>query len=138
MLGVYYLNSTKKFEAKILLPLAGDVNYTFAKNTRIGLNFKGQIRTYNLNSPIGNIDQSYVARSTNDLYSYLQYGLNNGLQFQLGFGRSIGRSYRMFNEKVPFAMPLVYFDDQRTQLNTDFSDGWLFKLGIFYRLDLSK
>ncbi len=134
--GFYYLNPTEKFEAKVLLPLAVDLNYTIAKGTRVGLNFKGQIRTYNLNTPIGTETNRYVARSTNDVYSYLQYELSNGINFQLGIGRSVGRSYRIYDEKVSLAMPLVYFGDNRTQLNTDFSDSWIYKISAFYRLKI--
>jgi len=134
--GFYYLNPTEKFEAKVLLPLAVDLNYTIAKGTRVGLNFKGQIRTYNLNTPIGTETNRYVARSTNDVYSYLQYELASGINFQIGIGRSVGRSYRIYDEKVSLAMPLVYFGDNRTQLNTDFSDGWIYKISAFYRLKI--
>jgi len=41
---------------------------------------------------------------------------------QFGAGRSIARSYRIYNEIVPFAMPLIYFGSKRSQLNADFSD----------------
>lgn len=136
MFGFYYLSPSEKFEAKVLLPLAVDLNYTVSENTRIGLNFKGQIRSYNLNTPIGNEANRYVARSTNDVYSYVQYELSNGINFQLGVGRSVGRSYRMYDEKVSLAMPLLYFGDNRTQLNKDFSDSWIYKISAFYRLKI--
>jgi hypothetical protein len=135
--GFYYLNPSDKFEAKVLLPLAVDLNYSITKNVRFGLNFKGQIRTYNLNTPVAFEDERYVARSTNDVYSYFQYSMKNGINFQLSVGRSLGRSYRIFDEEVSFAMPLVYFGDDRAQLNTDFADSWLFKVGAFYRLNLN-
>lgn len=136
--GIYYLNHTEKFEAKLLLPFAADFNYKVKNNFRYGLTFKGQVRTYNLNTPIGSESSRYLARSTNEVYTYAQYGLKNGINFQLGIGRSIGRYYRMFNEGVSFGLPLVYFGDKRTQLNTDFSDSWLIKGTVFYRLDLTK
>ena len=60
----------------------------------------------------------------------------NGLNFQLGFGRSIGRSYRIYNEKVSLGLPLFNFGDSRTQLNADFSDSWFFKATVFYRFGL--
>lgn len=134
--GFYYLNPTEKFEAKILLPLSADLNYSFRKNTRIGLNFKGQVRSYNLNTPIGSENSRYMARSSNDVYSYLQYGLSNGINFQIGIGRSVGRSYRMYNETVTFGIPTIYFGDNRHQLNTDFSDSWIYKISAFYRLNI--
>ncbi len=134
--GLYYLNKSEKFEAKLLLPFAADFNYKVNYNFRYGLTFKGQVRTYNLNTPINNISNNYISRSTNETYLYVQYGLKNGVNFQLGLGRSIGRSYRMFYERVNFSLPLVYFGDERKQLNTDFSDSWLLKGTVFYRLNL--
>ncbi len=134
--GFYYLNPSQKFEAKVLLPLAIDLNYSFTQKSKVGLNFKGQVRTYNLNEPIFNENDRYLARSTNDIYTYFQYGLKNGINFQLAAGRSLARSYRIYNERVDFAMPLVYFGNKRSQLNTDFSDSWLLKFSVIYRLML--
>jgi len=136
ILGFYYLSPNDKFEAKVLLPLAADFNYVTTKNTKIGFNFKGQVRTYNLNEPLFSETDRYLARSTNDLYAYFQYSLKNGINFQVAGGRSVARSYRIYNEKVDFAMPLVYFGSKRSQLNTDFSDSWLLKFSVFYRLKL--
>jgi hypothetical protein len=77
-------------------------------------------------------------KSSNDVYTFLRYEIKSGLNFQMNFGRSIGRSYRMYNEQVSLGMPLTYFDDKRIQINQDFSDSWLLKLGIFYRLNMDK
>ncbi|MFK8045038.1 MAG: DUF6268 family outer membrane beta-barrel protein [Crocinitomicaceae bacterium] len=135
ILGFHYLSPSEKFEAKVLLPLAVDLNYSLSDKIRVGFNFKGQVRTYNLNEPLFNENDRYLARSTNDLYTYLQYSLKSGINLQLGVGRSVARSYRIYNETVDFAMPLVYFGNERSQLNADFSDSWLFKVSAFYRLD---
>ncbi len=137
LLGIYYQNSTEKLEFKALLPVNLDLNYVIAKNTRIGFSFKGQVRSYHMNTPIEYEQNRYLVKSTNDLYAYLQYGFNNGLNFQLAFGRSLARSYRIYEEKVDFGMPLFYAGDNRTQLNSDFKDGWLFKLALFYRLKIN-
>lgn len=137
LLGIYYLNSSEKLEVKAVLPLNVDLNYNIAKGARLGLNFKGQVRSYHLNTPIGLEQNRYLVKSTNDVYAYCQYGLNNGLNFQLAFGRSLARSYRIYDEKVSLGIPLFYFGDTRTQLNSDFSDGWLFKFSLFYRLKIN-
>lgn len=136
LFGFYYLNSSEKFEAKVLLPRTVDLNYSIYKNMRLGIDFKGLIGSYNLNSPIEKENQDYLLKLTNDIYSYFQYAFKSGINIQLGVGRTLGRSYRRYNEKVSFAIPLVNFNDNRTQLNTDFSDGWLFKAGLFYRFNL--
>ena len=137
LLGFYYLNSNERLEVKALLPLGADVNYSIANGARLGLNFKGQVRSYNLNTPIAAEQNRYLAKSTNDIYAYFQYGLTNGLHFQLAVGHSLARSYRIYDEKVSFGMPLLYFGDTRTQLNTDFSDSWLLKFSVFYRLKIN-
>jgi len=36
-----------------------------------------------------------------------------------------------------YFLRLIYFGDDRDQLNTDFSDGWLFQLAVFYRLAIA-
>ncbi len=134
--GFYYLSENEKFEAKALLPLSVGLNYNFAGNFSTGMTYRGQIRSYDMTQSYGNEEERYLARSTNEAYVYLQYAMPNGIHFQIHGGHSIGRNYRVYNEKVPFSMPLFYFNDNRTQLNTDFADGWLFKVAAFYRLKL--
>lgn len=136
LFGLYYLTPSEKLELKLLLPLAGNLNYAVTKKTSIGINFKGQIRSYHLNTPFGTEEDRYIARSTNEATSYLNYDLKNGINLKASFGRSIGRSFRAYNEQVTFGMPLIYFGDDRTQLNTDFSDSWLFQIEAYYRLNL--
>ncbi len=135
--GLYYLSPNDKLELKLLLPLAGNLDYVIGKATSIGLNFKGQIRSYNINTAFGAENSRYIARSTNEATAYLQYGLKNGVHLNASFGRTIARSFRAYDEKVAFGMPLTYFGDNRQQLNTDFSDSWLFQLSVFYRLSLA-
>ena len=132
LFGFYYLNLTEKFEAKVILPQSVDINYSISKSFRLGLNFKGQLRTYNVNTPIELETDLYIVKSAQDIYSYCQYETKGGLNFQLGFGRSLGRSYRIYNDKISFALPLFTFGDDREQLNTDFSDSWLFKVAFAY------
>ena len=136
ILGFYYQDPSEKFEAKVLLPLSVDLNYSFTKTFRCGLNFKGQVRTYNLNEQINAEDNRYLARSTNELLGYMQYSHKSGVNLQLGVGHSAGRSFRVYEDKVAMGMPLIYFNDNRQQINSDFADGFLFKASVFYRLDL--
>lgn len=136
LFGFYYLSPSEKFETTILLPLALDANYAIDQNLRLGLNFKGQVKTFNVNTPLGTETDRYLTKSAKDLYLYFRYSMNRGLNLQVSVGRSLGRHYRMYNETISFGLPLVTFGDDRTQLNSDFSDSWLFKLGIFYRLNL--
>jgi hypothetical protein len=137
LFGFYYVNAHAKLEAKILLPIAVDLNHGITKRVRVGVNFKGLVRSYNLNTPIGNEANRYLARTINEIYGYVQYKLQNGIHFELSIGKSIGRSYRIYNEKISLAIPSFSIGDNRTQLNKDFSDSWLFKISAFYRLKLA-
>lgn len=136
LFGFYYLNPSKTVEVNALLPLSIDFNYSTTKDLRFGLNFKGQVSSYAISTPTETDAKRYLEKSVRDLYTYVQYETKNGLNFQLGFGRSIGRSYRIYNEKVSLGLPLFNFGDSRTQLNADFSDSWLFKATVFYRFGL--
>lgn len=136
LLGFYYLSPSEKFEMKALLPLTVDLNYSITEGVRFGINFKGQVRSYNLNIPVGPESDRYLVKKAKDLFAYCQYSMRSGLNFQLGLGRSVGRLYPIYNEKVTLGLPSLYFGDNRRQLNTDFSDGWLFKIAVFYRLNI--
>ena len=136
LFGFYYISPSEKIEANVTLPITVDLNYSIAKSTRFGINFKGQVKSYQINTVVATEGNRYLARTSNDLYTYLQYGMKNGLNFQLGFGRSIGRLYSFYTEKIALRLPPFNFGDNRSQLNSGFSDSWLFKLAIFYRLKL--
>lgn len=138
MVGFYYLNSSKRFEAKVMLPLSVDLNYKALNNFKIGINFQGQVRSYNLNDSFGTGAQEYLSRSTNEIATYLRYEMNSGISFQTGVGHSFARSYQVYNSGVSLGMPLHYFGDDRKQLNNDFSDGWVFNVSLSYRLKLGE
>lgn len=134
--GFYYQDPSEKFEAKVLLPLSVDLNYSITKAFKFGLNFNGQIRSYDLDNTQESGGDQYLVKSANDVYAYFQFGTKKGIHIQLGFGHSVGRSYRIYDEKVSWGVPLAYFGDNRKQLNLDFSDGWLMKASVFYRMKL--
>lgn len=138
MFGMYYLSSNKKWESNLMLPLQADVNYKVTKHLTVGLNYNGQIRTYNLTkiSPLNY--GTYVAKSSNELCAYIKLNLTKGLSLQTKIGHTLGRNYRVYdeNDKVKFALPLVYFGDKRKQLNTDFENGLLLQFQFLYRVNL--
>lgn len=136
MFGFYYLSPSERFEAKVLLPLSADLNYAITNHLKLGVNFKGQVRSYNINDQ--NNHSIYLSRSTNELCAYLGYEIKSGLNLEAEIGHSFARSYRLYEETVSLGMPLVYFGDNRQQLNTDFSDGFILKASIFYRFHFDK
>jgi hypothetical protein len=136
LFGIYYSSPSKQFEANILLPLSIDLNHLIAEQTRVGIKFTGEVRTYNLHTPVENESQRYLEKNSNDIYTYLQYAMKNGVHIQLGVGRSIGRSFDLYEEEVSFGIPLAKFGDNRTKLNAEGSDSWLLKATVFYRLQI--
>ena len=132
MIGFYYLNPTEKIEIKATLPLMFDVNFNPWNRVKLGFNYKVQVRSYQINTHTNPKLNPYMAKQSNEIYSYLVYKINR-IHLQFGVGHSLGRSYLMYNEKVQWAIPLVYFDDARTSLNSSFQDSWLIKFSSFYR-----
>ena len=140
MVGMYYLSPNKKFETNIMLPLQADVNYKIIPFMNIGFNFNGQIRSYHLTDITPNNHCAYVARSTNEFFAYLKFNLSKSLSIQTKIGRSVGRSYKVYeeNDKVNFGLPATFIGPKRHQLNTNFANGQIFQVTLLYRFNLEK
>ncbi len=136
LFGLYYLSADKKFEANLTLPFLADMNYKLHDRLNIGVNFFGQIRTYHLTTiSTTNSNPGYVVKATNDLYGYLKFNLSKGLSIQTRAGYSFGRSYRVYEDtdQITFGSVLLKVGDDRKQLNTDFSNGFVFQATLLYR-----
>ena len=136
LFGVYYLSDNKKVETNLTLPFLVEINYILHTRLNIGVNFSGQVRSYHLNEIPTNINNDgYVVKSTNELSTYLKFNLIKGLSLQARMGYTLGRSYRVYDarEKITFGSILLKVGDQRPQLNTDFSDGFVFQSSMIYR-----
>ncbi len=140
MLGMYYQSPNKKFEANIMLPLQADVNYQILPFMNVGVNFNGQIRTYHLNNVTDANPNTYVAKSTNELFGYLKFNFTKSISLQTKVGQSFGRSYKVYdyNDKVDFGLPATLIGHKPTQLNSNFSNGLIFQATLVYRLSLEK
>lgn len=136
MLGIYYQSPNKKFEANIMLPLQADVNYQVLPFMNVGVNFSGQIRSYHLNNVTDANPNTYVAKSTNELFGYLKFNFTKSICLQTKLGQSFGRSYKVYDEsdKVSFGLPATFIGDKRQQLNSNFSNGMIFQMTFLYRL----
>lgn len=136
LLGLYYISPNKKFETNILLPGQFDLNYQVIKKTIFGVNFDGMTSSYNLHSSIYSSEGEYVARSSSELYSYLQFQFGKSLYLKTKVGYSITRTYKVFNndDKVDLSLSSIYFGDNRTQLNSNFEKGAIFKVELLYRI----
>ena len=115
-------------------------NYKLHKAVQVGFNFNGQIRSYHVSSISSNINSAYISRSTNEFFGYLRFNFGKNIFCQLKAGQSLGRYYRVYNDndKVTFGLPALFIGDKRKQLNTDFSDGMLFQVGLVYRVGIGE
>jgi hypothetical protein len=134
--GLYYQSENSKFETTLMLPIQADASYEIAKSVRLGLNYNGQVRSYHFNEAAKSTSPMYLQKISNELYAYLKWQLNKNISVSARVGQSLGRKYKVFEEgeKVSFGMPLLYFGDQRKQLNTNFKDGQLYQLIISFRV----
>jgi hypothetical protein len=138
ILGLYYLSPSKKTEINLNLPISADINYRFNEWLRAGMNFAAFVRTYHLNEPFQGNPDNYLTKTTNELFGYLQFHIKKGLILQTKVGYSIGRNYRIYDvtDQVTWGLSAFKFGDDRSQLNTDFSDGMILRASFIYRYHL--
>lgn len=137
--GLYYLSENGKFETTLMLPSQADASYEVVKSLRFGLNYNGQVRSYHFSEASKSSSPLYMQKISNELYVYLKWQLNKNVNITARVGQSLGRKFKVFEEgeKVSFGMPLLYFGDQRTQLNTNFKDGQLYQLSVSFRVPVN-
>jgi len=140
MAGLYYLSPNGRFEGNLMLPLQADANYKLYRRLSIGCNFNGQIRSYHLTNAAPGFGDTYLARATNEFYVYLKLPVSKNFIVQTKLGQSVGRSYRVYStdDKVTFGLPALFIGGHRQQLNTDFSNGFIFQASLLYRVYLNK
>lgn len=140
ILGFYYLSKNDKFEMNVNLPIAADLNYKLHERVRVGANFSAFVRTYHLNEPYKDNPDNYLAKTTNEIFGYLQFHLTKSFLLQTKVGYSIGRNYRIYDiqDKITWGMSAFKFGDDRDQLNPDFQDGLIFRVKLVYRYHISK
>lgn len=136
ILGLYYLSTNEKFEVNLNLPINADLNYRVWKKAVVGMRFDGLGTTYNLHQPIQNTNSVYVAKTSNELFSYLRFELTKSIYLNTKIGYALGRNYEVYdsNDKIDLAVSSFYFGDDRTQLNDNFKDGVVFKLEVLYQI----
>ncbi len=135
LFGLYSLSKDKRFEANLTLPFQVDANYKMHERLNIGINFNGQVRSYRLSEIPESTNGGYVVKASNDIFSYLKLNLSKSLSIQARVGYSLGRSYRVYDEsdKITFGSILIRVGDGRDQLNTDFSNGFVYQVSALYR-----
>jgi hypothetical protein len=135
LFGIYYKSHSNKFEINATLPVWLDLNYRFATWFRLGANFSGLTRTFNINEPQFSEKGEYLVKQSNEIFLYGQFEVQKSFIIQAKIGYSIGRRYGIYDEKdkVGFGLLLFRFDDNRNQLNSDFADGMIFRIRLIYR-----
>ncbi len=137
LLGLYYLRNDEKVEVNLMLPFLADMNVRLVNKVYAGLNFTGLVRSYHLSELPASETGGYVVKASNEFSTYLKYNLTKSLFVQARVGYSLGRSYRVYDEddKISFGTVLIRVGDDRQQLNTDFSDGFVYHASLGYRFD---
>lgn len=138
ILGLYYVSDNEKLEINATLPISADVNYKIHERIGVGANFASFVRTYYLNESFQGNPDNYLAKSTNEVYAYLQFDLNKSIILQTKVGYSIGRNYRVYDsdDNITWGLSAFKFGDNRKQLNPDFKDGLVYRARLIYRFHL--
>ncbi len=134
MAGFYYL--LDRFEANLMAPLSADINYKLTGPLKVGFLYSGFKKSFAISEPYKGLTQ-YLAKINNEALAYLDFSIGD-IHIQGMLGRSLGRKYQTFEQGDRVALGFPGFDlgDNRTQLNDNFKDGYVFKLSIFYRYQL--
>ena len=139
LFGLYYKSNNDKFEINATLPVWLDLNYRFAPWFRLGTNFSGLTRTFNINEPQFSENGEYLVKQSNEIFLYGQFEIHKSFIIQTKIGYSIGRRYSIYDVKdqVGFGLLLFRVDDDRDQLNSEFADGMIFRIRLIYRFFVS-
>jgi hypothetical protein len=136
LLGYYRLSEDSKWEINGLLPASFGVSRKLSSKFDAGLSFNGQIKGFRLKEVQSTGEPGYLARTSNDICASLKMQLIKNMYIQLRAGITLGRSYRVYDadDRIDFAISFIKFDNTRTQLNTDFANGWIGQVVLFYRM----
>ncbi len=135
IVGLYYKSPDQKFETDLSLPFFADGNYRVTPKIFAGLKFQAFVRTFNLHDPYYKDNGEYLAKTSNELYTYLGFEPMKGVLLKANIGYSVGRNYRLYDihDRVAWGLSAFRFGDDRKQLNADFADGLLFRVDCVYR-----
>lgn len=117
-----------------VIPASGAISFQQNENWFIGLDFLGVFQTYKQPAD----GDFYLQRAVNLLSLFSEYYLTKNIVFSTKFGYLIGSGYRLFQEgdKVDWALNLVKFGDDRTELDRISTDGLVLKAGLVFRFNL--
>jgi hypothetical protein len=129
-----YYKATDKSEINILAPLAASYTYWANQNIAIGADFRGIIKSYQLNEQPG-----YLTKANNEVGAVVKVKWNKLIWQTIG-GLTIGRNLRIYEDEdqLDMAVSALKFGDDRTQLNSDLNDGLFIKSSLIVRFPTGK
>ncbi len=135
LVGGYYLSPDEIWEVTALLPAMLDVNYKISSKVSSGINFDGMGNTYTIDTE--EFENAYVTRGSSQLYAYTQFELSPSLFLRTKVGYEL-RGTKVFakDDKVDLSFASIYIGDDRTVLNIEQRNNFLFKLELFFRFNL--
>lgn len=119
-----------------VLPATGTLSFQQNDNWYIGADFLGVFQTYR--QPMDG--DFYLQRAVNLLSFFSDYYLTDNIVFNAKIGFLLGSGYKLFEEgdQVDWALNLVKFGDDRTELDRIKTDGLVAKAGLVFRFNLEK
>ncbi len=117
-----------------VLPATGTLSFQQNDNWYIGADFLGVFQTYRQPSD-GNF---YLQRAVNLMSIFSDYYLTDNIVFNVKVGFLVGSGYKLFEEgdKIDWALNLVKFGDNRTELDRIKTDGIVAKAGLVFRFNI--
>ena len=136
LLGVYYTSTNQLWEFDLNLPIMVEINYKLSKSLTIGTNFDGLGSTYNFNKSFSISENPYLAKTSNELFTFLRFQIDKSILLKASVGYSFFRSFKVYdkNDKVDLSVASIYFGDDRVPMNEKIRDGAIFKLELIYRI----
>ncbi len=117
-----------------VLPAAGTLSFKQHEKWFYGLHFFGIFQTYKQPDD----GAFYLQRSINQLSLFSDFHLTEQLVFNIRVGYRLGSFYKRFAEgdKVDWALNLIKFGDDRTELDSITTNGLMLTMGLRFRFNL--
>ncbi len=125
---------TSKLRFYGVLPSTGAISYQQKDNWFIGVDFLGVFQTYRQPSD----GDFYLQRAMNLMSLFSDYYLTKNIVFNAKIGFLVGSGYKLFEtgDKIDWALNLVKFGDDRTELDRISTDGIVVRAGLVFRFNL--
>jgi hypothetical protein len=119
-----------------LMPIYAKIKYQKNENFSAGFSHFGLLTTYHLGK--NEYRDDYIERMSIDLSLFARQKIVNNFYIEGRIGHTFSRRYTQYdgNDKVDFAIPLVFFGDNRVAKNVEFKNGIIASLRIVYNIPI--